>query len=125
MSKHRDNTVAQDLPQVFVAGDHTDQVVAVEADTNDLVHLSITPAAALELARVLVQYGSATRHGHVTPTGSYDPGLWHDVGLSLNSAALRVETAPVSRYIAPRPPHAAGRRRRTDAAPLTVVRADR
>lgn len=129
MSKHRDNATAHDVPQVFVAVEHNDQVVAVEADT-DLVHLSLTPAAAVVLAAVLVRYGSAVRRGVALPGGvappdDYDPRLWHDVGLSTQSASARAFTeARVSRYVAPRPHSATGRRRR-DITPLTIVGAPR
>jgi hypothetical protein len=126
LSNHRQD-VETEIPAIYGSRAHTDQVVAVEA-AHDHIQLSLTPAAAVELARVLVQYGSAVRTGQApapAPSQHYDPALWHDVGLSLNVGVLRAATGPAkrSRYVAPRNPSATGRRR-NGRAPLTIVGGD-
>lgn len=127
MSNHRQD-VETEIPAIYGSRDHVDQVVAVEA-AHDHIQLSLTPAAAVELARILVQYGSAVRTGQApapAPSQHYDPALWHDVGLSLNVGVLRATSerpAMTSRYVAPRDPAATGRRRK-GAAPLTIVGGD-
>lgn len=126
MSKHRRN-IATDPPAVYGSAKYLDQVVAVISDRYR-VEVSLTPAAAAELARILVQYGSAVRTEKApapSPSQKYDPDLWHDVGLAVNTgvnkaaAAARpvgrgMSPATVSRYLAP-----SGRRRRT--ATLVMV----
>jgi hypothetical protein len=127
LSNHRQD-VETEIPAIYGSSAHADQVVAVEA-AHDHLQLSLTPAAAVELARILVQYGSAVRTGQApapAPSRHYDPALWHDVGLSLNVGVLRATTtrpATVSRYVAARRPSATGRRR-NGRAPLTIVGAD-
>jgi hypothetical protein len=124
LSNHRQD-VETEIPAIYGSHAHTDQVVAVEA-AHDHLQLSLTPAAAIELARVLVQYGSAVRTGQApapAPSQHYDPALWHDVGLALNVGVLRTTSdrpAMASRYVAPRNPAATGRRR-NGRAPLTIV----
>lgn len=123
MSKHRDNTArTTDQAQIFVSTEHDDQVAVVDSDT-DLVHLSLTPAAAAVLAAVMVRYGSAVRLGTVTGTpADYDEQLMHDIGVATQSASARAfsETRMVSRYVAPRAADAIGRRS-SGRAPLTIV----
>lgn len=113
------------LPAIFGSPEHRDQVVAVEVE-HDHVQLSLTPEAAVELARIVVQYGSAIRLGQIPAPSSarHDQQLWRDVGLALNVGVLQATASgspTASRYVAPRPPEAVGRRRR-EHAPLTVVR---
>lgn len=107
MSKHRKHANTE-TPVAFGSETWRDQVVAVEA-APDTIHLTVTPEAAVELARVLVQYGSAVRTEKapaLSTSQQYDPALWHDVGLALNAAVVR--TTPhrmaraLSRYVAPR-----------------------
>lgn len=123
MSKHRQRT-ATAPPQVYGSATHLDQVVAVVSE-HDRVEISMTPEAAVELARIMVQYGSAVRQGHISPTGKYDPALWHDVGLTANTGVLRATTGRprTSRYVGPQDPTATGRRR-NGRAPLVIVGAD-
>lgn len=126
MSNHRQD-VETEIPAIYGSRDHVDQVVAVEA-AHDHIQLSVTPAAAVEIARILVQYGSAVRTGQApapAPSQHYDPALWHDVGLALNVGVLRATTTrpAISRYVAPRPASSTGRRRK-GAAPLTIVGGD-
>lgn len=124
MSKHRDD-VQIDLPAIFGSRAHVGQVVAVEAE-HDHIQISVTQAAAAELARILVQYGSAVRMEKAaapSPSSNYDPDLWHDVGLALNAAADATTAAGVSRYVDPRHPSATGRRRKS-TTPLVLVGGD-
>lgn len=122
MSSHRQHVNATP-PAVLASRNHVDQVAAVEA-AHDHVQLSLTPAAATELARILVQYGSAVRTSTATsPSNNYDAALWHDIGLLVDTGASQATTTPVSRYVAPRDPESTGRRR-NGRAPLTVVGSD-
>lgn len=105
MSKHR-QYVETTPPAIFGSPAHRGQVVGVDT-TDDHVLLSLTPEAATELARLVVQYGSTVRTNALpAPSAHYDPALWHDVGLALHAAVLRGAprrvTAAVSRYLAPR-----------------------
>lgn len=124
MSNHR-QPVETEIPAIYGSREHVDQVAAVEA-AHDHIQLSLTPAAAAELARVLVQYGSAVRTGQTpapSPSQQYDPALWHDVGLALHAGVLHSTSARAnlgSRYVDARHPAATGRRRKGQA-PLTIV----
>lgn len=121
MSNHRQD-VETEIPAIFASRQHVDQVAAVEA-APDHIQLSLTPAAAAELARVMVQYGSVVRTSQTAaPSEQYDAELWHDVGLALQSGVTAVASRSdrVSRYVDPRHPASTGRRRKSQA-PLTIV----
>lgn len=127
MSKHRQH-VDTEPPAVYGSAAHLDQVVAVTGE-HERVEISMTPAAAVELARVLVQYGSAIRQDKApapAPSQRYDPDLWHDIGMALNATVMRASTGQPrsSRYVAPRAPTESGRRR-NGTAPLVIVGTDR
>lgn len=85
MSRHRKNTETHTIP----ARGYVDQVVSVDR-APDSVRLTMTTAAAEELAEILGRYGFAVEHLQLDTSAKYSERLWSLVATDLRFAARTV-----------------------------------